>query len=185
MKRRSIKISTIGTKVLYCISFDGTRPTNGYKAIPCIVSAPAIDSATELIDCSDLGDTITQYLPGRRNSGGDVAFTANLTIDFLDAWDELVEAAHEAEIQGGRVWFEYRTPNFEKSFFWSGIPVNLGHGGLEQNSCQRIKAHVIFNGGQEWGISADEEETLYVYTGTDGLCYQDTNGEIYCSTQEG
>lgn len=181
MKRRPIAISTIGVKVLYCASVDGTRPTSGYKMIPCIVSAPAFDNVPEQIDNSDLGDTVTQYLPGRRDSGGDAVFTANLTIDFLDAWSELVETARTARANGQRVWFEYRTPKFERSFFWSGEPVPLGHGGFEQNTCQRIKAHVVPNGGQEWGASADDEETLFVYIGSNGLCYQGTDGKVYCS----
>lgn len=104
----------------------------------------------ETLDASDLGDDITQYIPGRRDPGGDAAFTANLTADFLTAWETLVSAAETAEAQGKRVWFEYQTPNFAKSYFWSGMPVALGHGGLEQNSVQTIQAHVVPNGDQTW-----------------------------------
>lgn len=147
----AVEISSIGCKVLYCVeSVAGTRPTSGYTFIPCITSAPSFDNIPEQIDCSDLGDDITQYLPGRQDPGGDAAFTANITTDFLTAWETLCTAAATAKAAGKRVWFEYQTPNFAKSFFWAGDPVALGHGGLEQNAVQTVQAHVTPNGGQEW-----------------------------------
>ena len=147
----AIEVSSIGCKVMYCVeSVAGTRPTSGYTLIPCITTAPSFDMTPETLDASDLGDDITQYIPGRRDPGGDAAFTANLTADFLTAWETLVSAAETAEAQGKRVWFEYQTPNFAKSYFWSGMPVALGHGGLEQNSVQTIQAHVVPNGDQAW-----------------------------------
>lgn len=147
----AVEISSIGSKVLYAVeSVAGTRPTSGYTFIPCITAAPSFDNIPEQIDCSDLGDDITQYLPGRQDPGGDAAFTANITTDFLTAWETLCSAAATAKASGLRVWFEYQTPNFPKSFFFSGEPVKLGHGGLEQNAVQTVQAHVIPNGGQEW-----------------------------------
>ena len=147
----AVEVSSIGCKVLYAVeSVAGTRPTSGYTFIPFITTAPAFDNVPEQIDCSDLGDDITQYLPGRQDPGGDAAFTANITTDFLTAWGTLVTNAATAKASGLRVWFEYQTPNFAKSFFWSGEPVALGHGGLEQNAVQTVQAHVIPNGGQEW-----------------------------------
>lgn len=147
----AVEISSIGAKVLYCVeSVAGTRPTSGYTFLPCITAAPSFDNVPEQIDSSDLGDDITQYLPGRQDPGGDAVFTANITTDFLTAWDTLVSAAATAKLAGKRVWFEYQTPNFPKSFFWSGEPTKLGHGGLEQNAVQTVQAHVIPNGGQEW-----------------------------------
>lgn len=156
----AVEVSSIGTRVLYCVETTaGTRPTSGYTFIPCITAAPSFDNIPEQIDCSDLGDDITQYLPGRQDPGGDAAFTANITTDFLDAWDDLVTAAATAKAAGKRVWFEYKTPNFAKSFFWSGEPVKLGHGGLEQNAVQTVQAHVIPNGGQEWAAASTNEAT--------------------------
>lgn len=147
----AIEVSSIGVKVLYCVeSVAGTRPTSGYTFIPNITTAPAFDMVPEQIDASDLGDDITQYLPGRRDPGGDAAFTANITTDFLTAWETLVSAAATAKASGLRVWFEYQTPNFAKSYFWSGEPVALGHGGLEQNAVQTVQAHVVPNGDQAW-----------------------------------
>ena len=147
----AVEVSSIGCKVLYCVEASaGTRPTSGYTFIPCITTAPAFDMVPEQIDCSDLGDDVTQYLPGRRDPGGDAAFTANITTDFLTAWENLLSTFATAKAQGKRVWFEYQTPNFAKSYFWSGEPVALGHGGLEQNAVQTVQAHVIPNGDYVW-----------------------------------
>ena len=156
----AVEVSSLGTRILYCIETTaGTRPTSGYTFIPCITTAPAFDNVPKQIDASDLGDDITQYLPGRQDPGGDAAFTANITTDFLDAWDTLVTAAETAIAAGKRVWFEYKTPNFAKSFFWAGMPVALGHGGLEQNTVQTVQAHVIPSGGQEWADASTNEAT--------------------------
>ena len=147
----AIEVSSIGCKVMYAVeSVAGTRPTTGFTLIPNITTAPAFDMTPETLNASDLGDDVTQYIAGRRDPGGDAAFTANLTADFLTAWETLVSAAETAEAAGRRVWFEYQTPNFAKSYFWSGMPVALGHGGLEQNSVQTIQAHVVPNGNQVW-----------------------------------
>ena len=149
------EISTIGVKVLYAIETTaGTRPTTGYTMIPNITSAPAFDMVPEQIDASDLGDDITQYLPGRRDPGGDAAFTANITSEFLTAWETLVTAAATAKAANKRVWFEYQTPDFAQSYFWAGDPVALGHGGLEQNSVQTVQAHVVPNGDQIWAAKS-------------------------------
>lgn len=151
------EISSIGTRVLWAVSSNRERPTTGYKFIPNITAAPSFDNIPEQIDSSDLGDDITQYLPGRQDPGGDAAFTANITEDFLTAWAELVAASATAKAAGESIWFEYKTPSFPKSFFWAGEPVKLGHGGLEQNAVQTVQAHVIPNGGQEWAAASTNE----------------------------
>lgn len=151
----AIEVSSIGCKVMYAVeSVAGTRPTSGYTLIPNITTAPAFEMTPETLDASDLGDDVTQYIAGRRDPGGDAAFTANLTADFLTTWAALVSAAETAEASGLRVWFEYQTPNFSQSYFWSGMPVALGHGGLEQNSVQTIQAHVVPNGDQVWAAKS-------------------------------
>lgn len=152
----SIEVSSIGVKVMYAVeSTAGTRSTAAadYTFIPNITTAPSFDMVPETLDASDLGDDITQYIPGRRDPGGDAAFTANLTADFLDAWETLVTAAKAGEATGKRVWFVYVTPDFAKAYYWSGMPVELGHGGLEQNSVQTIQAHVVPNGDQVWAAA--------------------------------
>lgn len=152
----AIEVSSIGCSVMYAVEASaGTRPTAAadYTLIPNITSAPSFEMTPETLDASDLGDDMTQYIPGRRDPGGDAAFTANLTIDFLDAWDDLVTAAQAAEAAGKRVWFVYVTPDFAQSYYWSGMPVALGHGGLEQNSVQTIQAHVVPNGDQVWATA--------------------------------
>lgn len=149
----AIEVSSIGAKVMYAVEATaGTRPTAmaDYTLIPNITTAPAFDMTPETLDASDLGDDITQYISGRRDPGGDAAFTANLTTDFLTAWETLVSAAETAEAAGKRVWFVYVTPDFTKAYYWSGMPIALGHGGLEQNSVQTIQAHVVPNGDQTW-----------------------------------
>lgn len=151
----AIEVSSIGCKVMYAVeSVAGTRPTSGYTLIPNITTAPAFEMTPETLDASDLGDDVTQYIAGRRDPGGDAAFTANLTADFLTTWAALVSTAETAEASGLRVWFEYQTPNFAQSYFWSGMPVALGHGGLEQNSVQTIQAHVVPNGDQVWAAKS-------------------------------
>lgn len=150
----AIELSTVGVSVKYAIEASaGTRPTSGYTLIPNVTVAPAFSLAPQTLDASDLGDDVTQYIAGRRDPGGDAVFTANLTSDLKTLWATLCSNAATAKAAGKRVWFEYATPDFD-SYYWSGDPVALGHGGFEQNAVQTVELHVVPNGDPVWASAS-------------------------------
>lgn len=149
-----VEITTVGAKVFWAAETTaGTLPTasTAFTELVGVSSAPAIEMTPETIDVSDLSDTITQYVPGRQDPGGDASFTLIHSEAAIDAWEALVSASETALADGLRIWFEYRYPVAGvKSYYFSGRPLPLGNGGLEQNAADTIPAHVIPNGSFVW-----------------------------------
>lgn len=146
-----IEITTVGAKVLYCVeSTAGTRPTTGYTELPGVSTAPGFDMTPETIDVSDITDTITQYVPGRQDPGGDAQFLLNHSEAAITAWETLVSSASTGLASGYRTWFEYKYPGATRSYFFCARPIALGNGGIEQNTADTIPAHVIPNGEFGW-----------------------------------
>ena len=112
-----VEITTVGAKVKYAFeSVAGTRPTTGYTELIGVSSAPALDMTVETIDVSDLSDTITQYVPGRQDPGGDLQFTLNHSDEAIDAWDTMFTAAETALASKLRMWIEYSFPGATYSY---------------------------------------------------------------------
>lgn len=146
-----VEITTVGAKVKYAFeSVAGTRPTTGYTELIGVSSAPALDMTVETIDVSDLSDTITQYVPGRQDPGGDLQFTLNHSDEAIDAWDTMFTAAETALASKLRMWIEYSFPGATYSYFYCARPLKLGNGGIEQNAADTIPAHVVPNGEFGW-----------------------------------
>jgi len=146
-----VEITTVGAKVKYAFeSVAGTRPTTGYTELIGVSSAPALDMTVETIDVSDLSDTITQYVPGRQDPGGDLQFTLNHSDEAIDAWNTMFTAAETALASKLRMWIEYSFPGATYSYFYCARPLKLGNGGIEQNAADTIPAHVVPNGEFGW-----------------------------------
>ena len=149
-----IEISTVGAKVYWAVenatTGAGVKPATGWAELVGVNAAPGFDMTPETIDASDISDYITQYVPGRQDPGGDASFTLNQSELARNTWNNMVTAANSAKQSGYRCWFQYVYPDDAKAYFWSGLPLTLGNGGIEQNALSTIPAHVIPNGAFEW-----------------------------------
>lgn len=151
----ALEITTVGATVKYCIETTaGTRPTTGYTEIPDVNEAPDFPMDVEVLDASNTTDTITRYVAGRQDPGGDKEFTLNHTEAVITAWDTLVSASSTAYAEGKQTWFEYVYPDATKSFFFTAIPLALGNGGIAQNEVDTIPAHVICTGIGGWATKS-------------------------------
>ena len=147
----ALEITTVGATVKYCVETTaGTRPTTGYTEIPDVNEAPDFPMDVEVLGASNITDTITRYVAGRQDPGGDKEFTLNHTEAVITAWDTLVSAASTAYADGKQTWFEYVYPDATKSFFFTAIPLALGNDGIAQNEVDTIPAHVICTGIGGW-----------------------------------
>lgn len=147
----ALEITTVGATVKYCVETTaGTRPTTGYTEIPDVNEAPDFPMDVEVLDASNTTDTITRYVAGRQDPGGDKEFTLNHTENVITVWNTLVSAASAAYADGKQTWFEYVYPDATKSFFFTAIPLALGNGGIAQNEVDTIPAHVICTGIGGW-----------------------------------
>ena len=146
-----VEITTVGAKVKYCVETTaGTRPTSGYTELIGVASAPALDMTVETIDVSDLSDTVTQYVPGRQDPGGDLQFSLNHSDEAIVAWNAMKSAADTGLVDKKRLWIEYAFPGATYSYFFCCRPLKLGNGGMEQNAADTIPAHVVPNGEFDW-----------------------------------
>jgi hypothetical protein len=149
------ELSTAGVLLKYAAASSGsTRPTAGYTTIPCIKAIPDFNPEPESLEVTDLSDTTwRRYIPGLKDPGGALAFTANLTTQFKTAWGNLCTAYATAFAAGKSMWFEIYVPNFG-SFFFAGIPSELGMTGMDVNAVLEIEAYITPNMVHGWDTSS-------------------------------
>ena len=143
----ALEFSSAGIELRYCVETTaGSRPTSGYKKIPSIKSIPDFNAEPSTLDVTDLSDTVwKRSIPGLRDVGGALAFTANMTASFKTAWNSLVSAAATAKASSKSTWFEVAIPNFD-SFFFAGMPQELGLKGMDVDSV--VEADGYIKGGR-------------------------------------
>lgn len=149
------ELSTAGVLLKYAVEATaGTRPTAGYTQIPCIKAIPDLNPEPESLEVTDLSDTEwRRYIPGLKDPGGALAFTANLTTQFKTAWEALITAFETAKASGKATWFEIMVPNFG-SFYFAGYPSSLGMTAMDVNAVLEIEAYVTPNQLEGWGNSS-------------------------------
>ena len=92
-------------------------------------------------------------IPGLKDPGGALAFTANLTTGFKTAWETIVTAATTAAASSKATWFEIYVPSFG-SFFFAGIPSSLGMTAMDVNSVLEVEAYITPNQIHGWASSS-------------------------------
>ena len=91
--------------------------------------------ARDGIEVTDLEETdIHRYIAGLRDLGDSLSFTANLTSDLITAWATAKSAADTGWASGKSTWWEIKIPNLGKSFYFAGLPQDLGLSALDVNS---------------------------------------------------
>lgn len=149
------ELSTAGVLLKYAVEATaGTRPTTGFTQIPCIKAIPDFNPEPESLEVTDLSDTEwRRYIPGLKDPGGALAFTANLTTQFKTAWETLVTAFETAKAADKATWFEIMVPNFG-SFYFAGYPSTLGMTAMDVNAVLEIEAYVTPNQIEGWATSS-------------------------------
>lgn len=151
----ALEFSSAGVQVRYCVeTTKGSRPTTGYKVIPSIKSSPDFNAEPSLLDVTDFSDTTwKRAIPGLRDVGGALAFTANMTTSFKTEWASLVSAAATAKAADKATWFEVAIPNFD-SFYFAGMPIELGLKGMDVDSVVEADGYVVPNQIVGWNTSS-------------------------------
>lgn len=151
------EISTAGVLLKYkAESSAGTRPSGTgqvYTTIPNIVSTGELNSEPDNLEVTDLSDTVwRRYIPGLKDPGGAITFTANLTSAFKTAWETLVTTT--SGLTGGKaMWFEIMVPGIG-SFYFTGVPDALGINAYDINSVNQIDVHIVPNKIEGWATSS-------------------------------
>lgn len=151
----AMELSTAGVLLKYAVeSTAGTRPTSGFTTIPGIKAIPDFNPEPESLEVTDLSDTEwRRYIPGLKDPGGALAFTANLTTAFKTAWGNMITAYEGGLSTNKATWFEIMVPDFG-SFFFAGIPSALGMTAMDVNAVLEIEAYITPNQTEGWGTSS-------------------------------
>lgn len=150
----ALEFNTIGVKLKYCVETSaGSRPTSGYTQIPDIKATPSIDINPAKIQVTNLEDKYHRYVDGVKDVGESFDFTANLTAVLKARWASLVSAANTAWASGKATWFEISIPNFD-SFFFAGIPTELGVNEMAVDSVIESTLHVVPNEIAGWATAS-------------------------------
>ena len=144
-----INLSTAGVKLVYAPEETaGTRPSTNFSRIHGIKSTPSLNPAPETLESTTLDETeFKTYVEGLKDLGGALEFTANLTQNLMDEWEDL-QTLYETTIASGKqMWFAIVIPGLEESVFFTGKPSNLG--------------------APEIGVNGVLETTLYITAGNE------------------
>ena len=143
--------STLGMVLAYkAETTAGTRPTTGYTAISGIKNIPSIGEEASAIDVTPLEETnFMQYVAGLKDTGGNLAFTANNTDAFQTAWGTLV-STYAGLTDGKAMWFCITHPNLAKGFYFTGEPVKLGFTSADVNSALNATGNIIAGKVHGW-----------------------------------
>lgn len=110
-------ISTLGVTFGYGVETTaGTKPTS-FTQLTRINSIGSITIENEQIDASALEDTVTKYVQGRGDTGGNFTVTVNLTPETKEEWTAVIEAYKTAKEANLHMWFETIIPGFSDAFF--------------------------------------------------------------------
>lgn len=141
------EITNAGVVIKYAVETTaGTMPTTGFTAIPNVKDLPEINSEPSALECTDLSDTMwKRYVNGLRDPGGAIALTVNMTNAFQTAWETLVTAAETGISSSKATWFEIKIPGLTKSFYFAGMPCELGFGGASVDSVAETTAYITPN----------------------------------------
>ena len=149
----ALEFNTIGVKLGYAVeSTAGSRPTTGYVNIPDIKGIPSIDLTPSKLEVTNLVDKYRRYITGVLDAGDDINVTANLTASLKTVWASLVAAAGSAWASGKSTWFEISIPNFD-SFFFAGIPTDMGVNELGVDAVAEASLHIIPNQIAGWATA--------------------------------
>ena len=146
--------STIGMKLYYAVETTaGTRPTamSAYTQIVGIKNIPSIGEEANAIDVTPLEElNFMQYVAGLKDTGGNLAFSANNTNEFQTAWASLVSAYATGIASSKNTWFCITHPNLTTAFYFTGEPVSLGFTSADVNSALNATGNVICGKVEGW-----------------------------------
>ena len=147
-----IQLSTAGVTLWYAPETSaGTRPTTGYTQITEIKSIPELKPEPDNLETTTLEETEWRtYIPGLKDIGGALSFTANLTEVSMGEWEDVVEAYDTAAGEGLAVWFCIIVPGLTKALFFTGQPSPMGMPAMEVSSVLEVNLYITPTGAPEW-----------------------------------
>lgn len=149
-----IDLSTAGVTLQYAVATSDTMPTSGYTRITGIKAIPDLNPEPGSLETTTLDETEWRtYIPGLKDPGGALSFTANNTEEFQTEWETLVTASEAGEAEGNATWFAVVIPGLTKSFYFAGSPSPLGLSAIEVDSVLEIEAYITPSSIAGWNTA--------------------------------
>lgn len=148
----SIWLSTAGVTLNYAAEATaGARPVSGYTKIPGIKSIPELNPEPESLETTTLEETeFKTYIPGLKDLGGALSFTANLNDATMNAWETLMTAYDTASASGKALWFCIVIPGMEDALYFQGQPSPMGLPGIEVSATLETTVYITATGAPIW-----------------------------------
>lgn len=148
----SIWLSTAGVTLNYAPEATaGARPISGYTKIPGIKSIPELNPEPESLETTTLEEPeFKTYIPGLKDLGGPLSFTANLNDETMAAWDTLMTAYDTASASGKAVWFCIMIPGMADALYFQGQPSSMGLPSIEVSATLETTVYITATGAPVW-----------------------------------
>lgn len=146
-----MELSTNGIRLYYAPETTaGTQPTTGWTEIPDLTVIPSVGSTPDTIEVTPLSETeYKRYIKGLKDTGV-AQLTANMTEEFLSAWDTLQEAYDTATDGGKAIWFLVVHPKLSKSFAFTGEPDDIPLPESGSNQAWQPSPSIVVNRTKGW-----------------------------------
>lgn len=120
-------LTSIGLKVAIAIEATaGTRPTSNYYTIPGVTDLPDLDFEPDTIETTSFDNTdYKSYLPGLKDTGGNVSFGANYTDYGFQMWNDIVDDL-ASDTTGKIAWILISIEGTDQKWFIPIKPVECG-----------------------------------------------------------
>lgn len=147
----SIQLSTAGVKLYYQVETSDERPTEGYTQIHEVKSIPELNPEPDNLETTNLEETEWRtYIPGLKDPGGALGFTANLTEVSMQEWETLCDAYDEGAKENHRTWFCIVVPGLTKALYFTGKPSPLGMPSMEVSSVLEMSMYITPTNAPAW-----------------------------------
>ena len=156
-----IDLSTAGVTLQYAVETTaGQRPTTGYEKLPGLTGIPDLNPEPGSLETTTLDEKEWRtYIPGLKDPGGALAFSANNTEDFQTEWAAMYDASVAANADGKSMWFSVVVPGLTKAFYFAGRPSPLGLSAIEVDSVLTVDGYITptkIDGWQSKHTGAEE-----------------------------
>lgn len=155
----SVRHSTAGIRFGYAVETTaGTRPSANYTFIKELKSIPDNNPEPEQLETTTLDETVSKtYIPGLKDPGGALTFTANLTEEFKEQWEKLVTDYETGRTTDLATWFVAIFPGISEACYFQGSPTSLGLPGAEVNEVQEIDVYISPESQVIWATAPTKE----------------------------
>lgn len=106
------------------------------------------------------------YVPGLKDIGGALSFTANLTEASMTEWEGVVDAYDTAAAENKATWFCIVIPGLTKALYFTGQPSPMGMPAMEVSAVLETTLYITPTGAPQWAAKPTDLESMSLRSST-------------------